>query len=115
MAVLTMVRVPGSKVPTLRCQGQLTLDTAESLRREVGLSTRDGVPGVIVNLDRVNAMDVDGVTALSELATLTAERGKLLVLVAGTDAARQLVTDSQVPAGIDVCRTEGCALSRLLP
>lgn len=114
MAALTMVRVPGSKVPTLRCQGVLTLDTGEALRREIALWTHNGAPRLVVNIDRLHALDRDGAAVLAEIAELTASRGKQLVLVAGTDSARGLLDSMEIDTAIAVFDTEEGAVSLLL-
>ena len=112
--VLTMIRVPGSKVPTLRCQGDLTLDTSEALRREIALATLAGAPGVVLNIDRLNGLDRDGASTLSQIAGLSAAQGQRLMLVAGTESARGLLAVSPVDSGIGVFESEDCAETRLL-
>ncbi len=115
MAALTMVRVPGSRVPTLRCQGHLTLDTGESLRREIALSTRNGDPGVVINLDRLQALDQDGAAVLLELAEQASGRGKRLLLVAGAPFARTLLIEAGVDPSLGVFDSESLAFERLDP
>jgi len=79
---LNVVRLPGESGATLRCCGELTLATAEILRREVELLASVGNPVVTVSLTGCTYVDVDGVLALLDLYKRMSDLGQRVILVA---------------------------------
>jgi anti-anti-sigma factor len=106
---ITIVRIPGAKGPILRCQGHLTVETAEVLRRDLMLLASAGHAHIIVNLNGVRKIDSDGVLALVE----TAQRFPAcsIVLVIATEPAQGYIHLSGVDRLLPLFQSESAALS----
>lgn len=88
---LQMVRLPGEFGPILRCSGELSAATAEALRRELGLLEPLAHPVITVNLADCSYLDGDGILTLLEGLKRRREKGRRLVVVAGTGTVARLV------------------------
>lgn len=98
---LDITRMPGEWGPVLRCTGELTVATAEVLRRELDLLVPLGHPAITLNLNNCTYLDVDGVLALLEAYKRLHDNARTLVLVAGrgglSTALQTLGVDWVVP------------------
>src|SRR4051812_15060860 len=57
---LHFARLPGDLGPVVRCTGELTLATRESLKRELDLLISIGHSALILNVTGCRVLDVDG-------------------------------------------------------
>jgi anti-sigma B factor antagonist len=87
---LHITRLPGPDGPILRCVGELTAGTAPSLRQELDRLIPLDHPGVIVNVAACPFLDVDGLLAILLAYKELRERGRTLVVVAGTESVARL-------------------------
>jgi ABC-type transporter Mla MlaB component len=94
---LTLSRAPGPLGLTLRCQGDLTFATVESLRRELGLITHGRPQRLVVDISAVCRLDDAGLRALSETAREMEAAGGHLEVLAGTGAAWCTLADAAGP------------------
>jgi anti-anti-sigma factor len=81
---LHLVRLPGAHGPILRCSGELSVATAEVLRRELALLEPLGHAVLTVSLTGCRSVDVDGLLTLLQTFKRLREKGRRLVLVLGT-------------------------------
>jgi anti-anti-sigma factor len=82
---LHIVRIPGECGPILRCSGELTVATAEALKRQVDLLAGLDHPAMILNLASCNLIDADGVMLLLDAYRSLRARGQQLALVTGSN------------------------------
>jgi anti-anti-sigma factor len=94
---LTLSRAPGPQGLTLRCQGDLTFATVESLRRELGLITHGRPQRLVVDISAVRHLDGAGLRALSETARDMEAAGGRLEVLAGTGPAWRTLADAAGP------------------
>jgi anti-anti-sigma factor len=88
---LHLVRLPGEFGPILRCYGELTLPTSETLRRELLHLEPLGHPVLILDLSGCRRLDVEGILTILDGVKRFRARGQRLILVAGRgDVARML-------------------------
>jgi anti-anti-sigma factor len=81
---LRLVRLPGHGGPVLRCTGELSVSTAEALRRELALILSLGHPALILELSGCSFLDVDGILTVLRTHEQLLEEGRRLVVVTGT-------------------------------
>ena len=110
---LRLVRLPGEFGPILRCSGELSVATAEALRRELGLLEPLAHPVLTVNLADCSYLDVDGILTLLESLKRRREKGRRLVVVAGTGAVARLLHVVGLDWIVPVFPTEEVALLAL--
>ena len=110
---ITIVRIPGAKGPILRCQGHLTVETAEVLRRDLMLFASAGNSRIIVNLNGVRKIDADGILALVEPAQLNPKCA--VVLVSATEPAQGYIHLNGVDRILPLFESEGAALASVDP
>lgn len=106
---ITIVRIPSPKGPILRCQGHLTVETAEMLRRDLILLASAGHERVIVNLNGVRRIDADGILALVEPARQN--RACAVMLVATAEPALGYLHLTGVDRILPVFASEQAALT----
>lgn len=106
---ITIVRIPGTKGPILRCQGHLTVETAEVLRRDLMLLASAGHSRIIVNLNGVRKIDADGMLALVEPARLYPKCPVMLVIA--TEPALGYIHLTGIDQILPLFESEGAALS----
>lgn len=80
---LQLTRLPGEFGLTVRCQGELSLCTAEALRREVALLEGLDHPVLILNLADCTVADVDGALAILRSFKRFRDRRRRLIIVTG--------------------------------
>jgi anti-anti-sigma factor len=88
---LHVVRLPGESGPILRCFGELSVATAEVLRRELALLLPMGHPVFTLNLSGCSSVDVDGILTLIHTYKELRQEGSRLVVVAGTGRTANLL------------------------
>jgi anti-anti-sigma factor len=88
---LRLVRLPGEFGPMLRCFGELSVATAEALRRELALLLPLGYPALTLNLSGCTVVDVDGILAALHAYKELRRKGARLVIVAGTGRVARLL------------------------
>jgi anti-anti-sigma factor len=88
---LHLVRMPGESGPILRCSGELSVATAEALRRELALLLPMGHPVLTLNIAGCRFVDVDGVLAILQTYTRLRRKGTRLVIVAGAGHTARLL------------------------
>lgn len=79
---LAIDRLPGEYGPLIRCAGQLTLQTAGALERELDRMAPMGHPVVTINLSGIDFIDIDGVMTLLDGYRRLRQRGGRMALVA---------------------------------
>src|SRR6266542_6673689 len=88
---LRVIRLPGEFGPIVRCAGDLTVDTAEILQRELAFLEPLGHPVLTLNLSDCTFLDSHGVlTLLTTFKRVRAEGRRLVVVAQGGFAARLL-------------------------
>jgi anti-anti-sigma factor len=80
---LQLTRLPGEFGMTVRCKGELSLCTAEALRRELGLLESLDHPALILNLAECKVLDVDGTLAILRSFKRFRDKRRRLVIVTG--------------------------------
>jgi anti-anti-sigma factor len=85
------MRLPGEFGPILRCCGELSVATQEALRREIALLEPLGHPALTLNLAGCEILDVDGILTVFESFKRLRDRGRRLVVVAGTGSVARLL------------------------
>jgi anti-anti-sigma regulatory factor len=80
---LQLMRLPGEFGLTVRCKGELSLCTAEALRRELALLEGLDHPALMVNLAECRVADVDGTLAILRSFKRLRDRGRRLIIVTG--------------------------------
>ncbi len=110
---LRLVRLPGEFGPILRCSGELSVATAEALRRELALLEPLAHPVITVDLADCSYLDVDGILTLLESLKRRREQGRRLVVVAGTGAVARLLQVVGLDWIVPVFPTEEVALLAL--
>jgi anti-anti-sigma regulatory factor len=78
---LHMVRIPGPHGPIIRCSGELSVATAEALRRELALLEPLGHRVLTVSLAGCGLLDWEGVVTLLQSFQRLRDQGRALVLV----------------------------------
>src|SRR5262245_23455243 len=63
---LRLARLPGESGPVLRCSGELTVTTAEALRRELALLAGLGHPSLTLDVAALTRLDLYGVVTILE-------------------------------------------------
>lgn len=106
---LTVVRLPGEYGPVVRCSGELTAVTAETLRREVERLEPMGHPVLTVNLSGCDFIDVDGLMVLLDGYRQLRESGRRLALVAEGGVPARLLQVLQIDSILPVFPTEDVA------
>ena len=81
---LHLVRLPGEYGPILRCFGELSVATAEVLRRELALLLSIGHPVLTLNLSGCSVVDVDGILTVLHTYKDLRRNGARLLVVGGT-------------------------------
>jgi anti-anti-sigma factor len=89
---LHLVRLPGEFGPIVRCSGDLSVATAEALRRELALLEPLGHAVLTVNLSGCRTLDVDGILTLLHAFKRLRDKGRRLVLVAGNPSIARMLT-----------------------
>lgn len=112
-AGLSLVRLPGEFGPIVRCAGELSVRTAEALRRELELLGARGQPAVVLNLTECGAMDTEGILTLLEAYRRLRLAGRRLVLVTGESAAARLLAGTGIDVFLPTFLTERAALTAL--
>jgi anti-sigma B factor antagonist len=97
----------------VRCQGDLTIATAETLRRNLALLISGGHESLLVNVSGLRRLDAQGSVALLEAARSMAARGRRFILVAGRDPAADFLRVVGFARLVPVCRSEEEALALL--
>jgi anti-anti-sigma factor len=88
---LHIARVPGELGPVVRCSGDLTLATAEALRRELNLLASPRRPVLILNVAGCHTVDGDGLSLLLDLHRKLRDTGFRFVVVAGMEGASRCI------------------------
>jgi anti-anti-sigma factor len=109
LPTLRLVRLPGEFGPTLRCSGELSVATAEGLRRELALLVSMGHPALTLSLNDCTFLDVDGILAILHAYKEIRRRGSRLVLVAGTGRIARLLQFVGVEHFLPIFPTEEAA------
>jgi anti-anti-sigma regulatory factor len=81
---LFLIRVPGPHGPTLRCRGDLTLATQETLRRELALLLDARHEGLVVDLSGALRCDQEARAVILEAGRRMLEYGGRFVVVPGS-------------------------------
>lgn len=110
---LRLVRLPGEFGPILRCSGELSAATAESLRRELALLEPLAHPVITVDLADCSYLDADGILTLLESLKRRREQGRRLVVVAGSGSVARLLQVVGLDWIVPVFPTEEVALLAL--
>jgi anti-anti-sigma regulatory factor len=80
---LQLMRLPGEFGLTVRCKGELSVCTAEALRRELALLEALDHPVLMVNLAECQVADVDGTLAILRSFKRYRDQGRRLIVVTG--------------------------------
>jgi anti-anti-sigma factor len=110
---LTLLRIPGAPGPIVRCQGDLTVFTVETLRRDLMLLAACGHKGIVVNVSALRDLDRYGVSALLEAARAVQHRGGRMALVASRDPAANYLHLRGADAMLPLFRSEAEALAAI--
>jgi anti-anti-sigma factor len=110
---LRLVRLPGEYGPILRCRGELSVATAEALRRELALLEPLNHPVITVNLTDCTYLDVDGILTILQSLKRRRDEGRRLVVVAGTGAIERLLHVSGIDWVVPVFPSEEVAMLAL--
>jgi anti-anti-sigma factor len=110
---LTVVRLPGEYGPVVRCSGELTAATAETLRREVERLEPMGHPVLTVNLTGCDFIDVDGLMVLLDGYRQLRQSGRRLALVAEGGVPARLLQALQIDTILPVFPREEVAARAL--
>jgi anti-anti-sigma factor len=113
LPALHVLRLPSEFGPMLRCRGELSVATAEQLRRELVLLEPLKHPVIILNLAECDYLDVDGLLTILQSFKRRREEGRRLVIVAGKGAVRRLLDIAGIDWIVPVFPTEEVALLTL--
>jgi anti-anti-sigma factor len=80
---LHLMRLPGEFGLIIRCSGELSLATAEALRRELGLVEGLDHPVLMLNLSRCEVVDAEGLLTVLKCYRRLRERGRRLIVITG--------------------------------
>jgi STAS domain-containing protein len=80
---LHLMRLPGEFGLIIRCSGELSLATAEALRRELGLVEGLDHPVLMLNLSRCEVVDAEGLLTVLKCYRRLRERGRRLIVAGG--------------------------------
>jgi anti-anti-sigma factor len=86
---LHVVRTAGESGPILRCFGELSVVTAEVLRRELAILLPMGHPALTLNLSACSSVNVDGLQTILYTCKELRRQGSRLMLVVGSDRTAQ--------------------------
>src|SRR5207248_2430484 len=75
---LQLVRLPGEFGPILRCSGELSVATAEALRRELALLMPMGHPVLTLSLSGCRFLDVGGIMTILDACKRLRQEGRRL-------------------------------------
>jgi anti-anti-sigma factor len=109
LPALRLVRLPGERGPILRCAGELSVATAEALRRELEFLVPLGHDTLTVNLTGCRTVDAYGVYTLYNTFEQLRRTGRRLALVAGTAETRRILDRLGVYQVLPVFTTEAAA------
>jgi anti-anti-sigma factor len=109
LPALWLVRLPGERGPILRCAGELSVATAEALRRELEFLVPLGHDTLTVNLTACRTVDAFGVLTLFQAFERLRRSGRHLAIVAGTAESRHLLDLLGVYRILPVYTTEEAA------
>lgn len=110
---LTVDRLPGEHGPLLRCAGELTSATADTLRAELDRWDSIAHAVVVVNLSGCEFIDVDGLMTLLLAFRRLGEAGRKLILVAGGGIPGRLLQVLGIDAILPVFPSEAVAAHAL--
>jgi anti-anti-sigma factor len=110
---LRLVRLPGEYGPILRCRGELSVATAEALRRELALLEPLNHPVITVNLTDCTYLDVDGILTILQSLKRRRDEGRRLVVVAGPGAIGRMLHVSGIDWVVPVFPSEEVAMLAL--
>src|SRR5262249_53878536 len=106
-------RLPGEFGPVLRCSGELSVATAESLRRELALLTSMGHSALTLNLEECTFLDVDGILAFLHACKELRQKGSRLILVAGGGRIARLLQFMGIERILPIFPTEEAATAAM--
>jgi anti-anti-sigma factor len=106
---LHLARVPGDLGPVLHCSGELTVATAEALRRQLDLLIPLRHPALILNVAACRAIDTDGMLLLLDACGRVREQGRRFAVVAGTDSVARILRMLGIDGVLPVFPTEAAA------
>lgn len=110
---LHLVRLPGQYGPILRCYGELTTTTSETLRRELLRIEPLGHPVLVLDLSGCSRVDVEGLLTILDGVKRFRGRGQRLALVAGRGDVARLLRVMSLDWIVSVFPTEEVALLAL--
>jgi anti-anti-sigma factor len=110
---LHLVRLPGASGPILRCSGELSVATAEALRRELALLEPMRHAVLTLNLSGCGLLDVDGILTILHAFKRLHQEGQRLVLVVGTARIARLLGVMGIDTIIPTFPTEEVAARAL--
>lgn len=106
---LGLVRLPGEFGPILRCSGELSVATAEPLRRELDLLMPLGHRVLTLNLSGCASVDVDGILMILNAFKQLRAQGRRLVVIAGPGRTARLLDVVGISQILPVFPTEEAA------
>jgi anti-anti-sigma factor len=110
---LRLLRLPGEFGPILRCSGELSVATAESLRRELALLTSMGHSALTLNLADCTFLDVDGILTFLHAYKALRQKGSRLILVAGRGRIARLLQFMGIERFLPIFPTEETAVAAI--
>jgi anti-anti-sigma factor len=108
---LRLIRLPGEFGPILRCAGELSVATAEGLRRELALLRPMSHTTLTLNLADCTYLDVDGILTFLHACKELRREGSRLLLVAGRGRIAQLLQFMGIERIIPIFPTEEAAVT----
>jgi len=109
---LRLVRLPGEFGPVLRCRGELTVATAEPLRRELAMLVPMNHTILTVDVSRCRQVDAGGALTILEAFVEMPPPGRLAVVV-GDGAVAQAFRELGVEGALPLFPTEAAVAMAL--
>jgi anti-sigma B factor antagonist len=110
---LRVTRLPGEYGPILRCDGELSVATAEILRRELADLEPMGHPALTLDLADCDFLDVEGMVVVLHAFRQWRRHGRRMAVVGGTRAVSRLLQVTGIDRIIPTFPTEETATRAL--